>query len=773
MSSEFIRILLVENNIHDRALFTQLMDTNRFRTYPELQYSVKTVNTLKEGMELISGGEADVVVIDLLLPEATSNEILDLIKETYRKIPVVGLTTDDHIEVAIEAIRHGAQDYLIKSRVNGDLIERAVRYAIERKKIEERLNQVLEDRDVSHRTLNSIMENVPEGITITGGPPDFLTKTISRYTMTMTGRPLEKFIGMPIGNHYEPYGLTMPEGTEPKPEEMPLYRAARLGEETQNIEFVLNSSDGRKLEIIISAAPIRDSEGRIVAAINVWRDISEIKSVQKAVEEERSRLKAIIEHMPLGVAVADASGKLVIKNEAFEKIFSYSMLPTSSIKEYSEWKTYHPEDKSELKPEEHAMAKALLSGEVVPGDEVVIRRGDGSHGTLISSAAPVKDENGKLIGAVSIVTDISERKNAEEALAESEARYRSLFKDNNAPMLLIDPSTGDIVDANQAAFKYYGYGDEDLLKMKIFDINTLSREKVKSEMSRAISGVERRFDISHRLANGEVRDVEVYSGPIFIRGRPLLYSIINDVSNRKRIEEELKKRTNELARSNADLEQFAYVASHDLKEPLRMVTSYLQLLENNYSDKLDDNALKYMHFAIDGAARMSTMISDLLAYSRLETKGKSFITVNMDEVLATVLNDLRVSIKDSGASLTYDALPTVIADRSQMVLLLENLIGNAIKFHGEKSPQVHVSAHDDGKELVFAVEDNGIGLSMEYADKIFDMFQRLHSKVEYPGTGVGLAIAKKIVERHRGRIWVESEEGKGATFFFTIPLANK
>ena len=769
MSSEFIRILLVENNVQDVALFNQLMDTNRYRNYLELEYSVKTVTTLKEGMGVITEGEADVVVIDLLLPDTTSNEILDLIKEIYRKIPVVGLTTDDHMEIAVEAIRHGAQDYLIKNRVTGDLIERAVRYAIERKKIEEKLNLVIEEKEESHRTLNSIMENVPEGITITGGPPDFLIKTVSRYTVTTTGRPLEELIGLPAGKHYESYGLIMPEGMEPKPEQMPLYRAAHLGEETQNIEFGMNSSDGRKLEVAISAAPIRDSEGRIVAAINVWRDITEMKSVQKSVEEERSRLKAIIEHMPLGVAVADASGKLIIRNEAFEKIFGYSTLPSSSIKEYLEWKTYHSGDMSELKPEENAMAKALLSGEVVPGDEVIILRGDGSQGTLISSAAPVKDENGKQIGAVSIVTDISERKNSEKALAESEAHYRSLFKDNNAPMLLIDPSTGDIVDANQAAFQYYGYGEEGLLKMKIFDISTLSREKVKLVMSRILRGEEKRSDIRHRLANGEVRDVEVYSGPIFVSGRPLLYSIINDVSDRKRIEEELKKRTSELARSNADLEQFAYVASHDLNEPLRMVTSYLQLLEKNYSHKLDDNALEYMHFAVDGAARMSTMIRDLLAYSRLETRDKSLITVRMDEVLVTVLNDLRVSIKDTGASVTYDVLPTVIADKSQMVLMLENLIGNAIKFHAERAPQVHVSAHDDGGELVFTVEDNGIGIDSKQKGRLFQMFQRLNTRKEYKGTGMGLALARRVVELHGGRIWVESEIGKGSTFFFTIP----
>jgi DNA-binding NarL/FixJ family response regulator len=291
MSSEFIRILLVENNVQDTALFSQLMETNRYRTCPEMQYSIRTMTTLNEGVKRVEAGEVDVVVIDLLLPDTTPNEILAHIEETSKHMPIVALTSEEDIDYAIEAIRHGAQDYLVKSRTTGDLIERAIHYAIERKKIEKKLDQANAEMTERNRTLNAILENVPEGITITGGPPDYPVKIISHFTLGMTGRPPEKLIGVVAGKQSEAWAFALPDGTKPKPEQMPLYRAARFGEEPKNVELLLLTADGRKVPIIDSAAPIHDDEGNVVAAINVWRDISEIKGTQRRVEDYAERLK--------------------------------------------------------------------------------------------------------------------------------------------------------------------------------------------------------------------------------------------------------------------------------------------------------------------------------------------------------------------------------------------------------------------------------------------------------------------------------------------------
>ena len=230
----------------------------------------------------------------------------------------------------------------------------------------------------------------------------------------------------------------------------------------------------------------------------------------------------------------------------------------------------------------------------------------------------------------------------------------------------------------------------------------------------------------------------------------------------------LEQKTRELTRSNEELQQFAYVASHDLQEPLRMISSYTQLLGRRYGDRLDGDAQEFMAFIVDGAARMKQLIEDLLAYSRVGTRGKDFQEVDSGASLTRALANLRTAQESSGAVVTHDPMPRVTADGAQLAQVFQNLIGNAIKFRGEGTTKIHVGAETTDSVWVFTVKDNGIGLDAQYADRIFMMFQRLHNKAEYPGTGIGLAIVKKIVERHGGRIWVESEPGKGATFGFTI-----
>ena len=246
-------------------------------------------------------------------------------------------------------------------------------------------------------------------------------------------------------------------------------------------------------------------------------------------------------------------------------------------------------------------------------------------------------------------------------------------------------------------------------------------------------------------------------------------AFILDVTDRKRADEMLIVKIEELKRSNEELEQFAYILSHDLQEPLRMITSYLQLLQKKYQGHIDDKAEKYIHFAVDGASRMQNLINDLLEYSRVGAGSNEPESIDCEFILNKVLSDLKMVIENN-ATISHDHLPEVMGDSIQIGQVFQNLIINGMKYHGEETPKIHIAAEKKASEWVFSVQDNGIGIDPQYFERIFEIFKRLHTREQFSGTGIGLAIRKKIVERHGGRIWVESELGKGSTFYFTLPI---
>ena len=280
-----------------------------------------------------------------------------------------------------------------------------------------------------------------------------------------------------------------------------------------------------------------------------------------------------------------------------------------------------------------------------------------------------------------------------------------------------------------------------------------------------------------------IRMVKKDGNPLWVRinisiaqgidGSTRFRAVIIDISERKQVDEKLSQVMEELTRSNEELEKFAYVASHDLQEPLRMVSSFARLLENRYKGKLDQDADDFINFAVDGANRMQVLITDLLAYSRVGRWSNEFKEVSSEAVLERALSNLKTVVEQRGAVVTRDPLPVMMGDDSQLAQLFQNLIGNAVKFCKDRTPHIHVSSERRGNKWVFSVRDNGIGIAPEYFERIFLIFQRLHGKQEYPGTGIGLAICRKVAERHGGRIWVESEPGSGSTFYFTIPMKRE
>jgi len=371
---------------------------------------------------------------------------------------------------------------------------------------------------------------------------------------------------------------------------------------------------------------------------------------------------------------------------------------------------------------------------------------------------------------------LRKQRESEEALAESEDRFRTIFDSINDAVFIHDIETGAILNVNNTACGMYGYTREELRRL---DVQTISmgeapytQEDAIEWITKAAAGEPQVFEWRAKHRSGRLFWEEISMKSAVIGGHERLLVVARDITARKQAEEKLKQTVANLKRSNTDLEQFAYVASHDLQEPLRMVSSYMELMKRRYAGKLDSDADEFIGFAVDGANRMQTLINDLLTYSRVGTRGKPLTPIDCTAVLERVLMNLEVAIDESGAVVTHDPLPTVMADGSQLAQVFQNLIGNAIKYKGDEPPRIHIAVEQRGGEWVFSVADNGIGISPEFFERIFVIFQRLHGRDEYSGTGIGLAVCKKIVERHGGRMWVESEPGKGATFYFTIPAVR-
>ena len=373
--------------------------------------------------------------------------------------------------------------------------------------------------------------------------------------------------------------------------------------------------------------------------------------------------------------------------------------------------------------------------------------------------------------------EIEERKKAEEEKTNAQTYLQSSLSSIPDGVLMLDKQ-GRFSYVNPAFLEWLGRESKDSIGKTVPEVSPpfLSPETTKIIAERA----------KKRLQTGEtITGVEVNLIAKDNRLMPITYSaagirdnkgnvlgevvFLKDITLLKQAEDKLRVSLEDLKRSNKELEQFAYVASHDLQEPLRMVSSFAQLLERRYKDKLDQDAKDFIQFAVSGSIRMQRLINDLLIYSRVGTRGKEPEIIDSHSALGEALVNLGSAVEKANAIITNDDLPQVKADPGQMSQLFQNLIGNAIKFSGQDHPHIHISTQDKGKEWVFSVKDNGIGIEPQYFERIFVIFQRLHGVDEYPGTGIGLALCKRIVERHGGRIWVESELGKGATFFFSLP----
>jgi PAS domain S-box-containing protein len=529
--------------------------------------------------------------------------------------------------------------------------------------------------------------------------------------------------------------------------------------------------DGHEFPIELTITPLRINGAYVFNAF--MHDISD----RKAADEQIRLLADIVESSGDAIVRTTPEGVITAWNRGAERQFGYAS--TEAV-----GKSIEMLDGPDQAGAFAGTGESTLAGNELSGLEIQVRHQDGRTVDVSLTVSLIRDPDGGVAGLSYIARDITERKAAERAVRDLQDGFRAAF--DHAPIGValesIDPqSSGALLQVNRSLCEITGHSAHELLE------TTLERlthpddlEEERKLLSRLRAGEISSYSLEKRYLRPDGSTVWVMhnASTVYNPAGRMLYVIaqVEDISDRKAAQEslslahdELERRAQDLERSNTDLQQFAYAASHDLSEPLRMVRSYVQLLARRYEGKLDADADEFIEFAVDGVTRMQALIDGLLMYSRAGTSEYAIGPVDCSEIVEAALMMLKARLDDTEAEIVIEPLPTVQADEAQLAQLFQNLIGNAVKFVSGRKPRVEVSAERREDEWCFSVADNGIGIDPKHADRIFAVFQRLQGRGEYEGSGIGLAICKRIVERHGGRIWVESQPGEGSTFRFTIP----
>jgi len=456
----------------------------------------------------------------------------------------------------------------------------------------------------------------------------------------------------------------------------------------------------------------------------------------------------------------DVNGNIVTWNEGAQRIKGYTADEVIG-KHFSNF--YNNEYRTANRPQ-YELDIATKTGRFEATG--LSRRKDGTQFWANVLITPLFDQQRKLRGFIKVTRDITELKKANDLLQAQADMLRLIYD-----AVILRDLDGTIRYWNDGAVKMYGYRETEALGKKTHILfnskHPVPLEQIEQDI---ITKGHWEGEVLHHTQTG--RRMIVSSRQALkkdSKGNPSAVLEINsDITAHKQAEQR-KLALAEMKRVNTELEQFAYVASHDLQEPLRAVAGGLQILEKKYKDKLDKEANDLINIAVDGATRMRALISDLLSLSQISSSKETFEKADLTTIFNQAVDNLSTTIKETGAKVTHDSLPALVIEKTQLVQLLQNLISNAIKFHSDKAPEIHLKASNNEGIWEFALKDNGIGFEQKFADRIFEPFKRLHGREKYPGTGIGLAICKRIIERHGGNIWVESEPGKGTTFYFSIP----
>jgi PAS domain S-box-containing protein len=520
--------------------------------------------------------------------------------------------------------------------------------------------------------------------------------------------------------------------------------------------------DGSRFLANLTFTALRDPNGNLRGFSEFSHDLTESK-------ESGAKYRGLLEAAPDAMVVVNQAGEIVLLNLQAEKQFGYyrDELVGQQVKNII------PEGFAErLISDGTRSAADALAQQIGMGIELSGRRKDGSTFPIEIMLSPLENAEGILVTAA--IRNITERKAAEEHLVQMEGRYRGLLEAAPDAMVVVNQA-GEIVLVNVQAEKQFGFRRDELVGQKVMNIipegfaERLIADATRSTAEALAQQIGMGIELSGRRKDGTEFPIEIMLSPLESAEGILVTAAIRDISARKKSEQELAVANQVLEESNLGLKQFAYIASHDLQSPLRSITGFVQLLQQEYESELDEQAQDWIRRTVLAVARMQALISDLLSYSRVEARSGPFTQIPFLDIVNDALILLESSIHDSGGQVACGKLPIVMGDRSQLVQLMQNLIGNGLAYRSDKPPHIDISAKRSGKDWIFSVRDNGIGIDSKHYEQIFEIFKRLHNQKDHPGTGIGLAVCRRVVNRHGGKIWVESEPGHGSTFHFTIP----
>lgn len=758
MDNQKIKILVVDDQPSNLRFLSNVLT--------EQGYQVQRAISGQLALNAALSSPPDLILLDIMMPDMDGYEVCKQLKsiEQTRAIPVIFLSILDEVYDKIKAFRVGGVDYIMKPFQVEEVLARIDKQiAIQRlqQQLKERNEKLQESQSLLAGILNSSLDGVAAFSALRNEQKkivDFKLILLNPTAEKMLNRRLDELVGKQLL-------VEMPEHLTNG-----LFDAyVSVVETSQPLELEFFYHKGPVNGCWLQIAAVKLNDGFAIT----FRNITERKQAETALRESEERFRAIFEQAAVGIAHISLSGQFLRVNPGFCEILGYqeSELLCRTWQEIT-----HPDD---LGTESEYIQEMWVGSVPTASMEKRYIRKDGQVRWVNVTISTMRIAE-KIQYFIGVIQDVSERKQAEIALRESEERFRAIFE-QAAVGISQTTLSGQFLRVNPGFCEIMGYTEAELLEMAWQEITHPDDVEPNLDyVSQLLAGHIQTYSLEKRYIRKDGGVQWVNSTTSAMRnatGTPqFLIGAIEDISERKQAQEQLQtslevqtRYAQELARSNAELEQFAYVASHDLQAPLSTIASYAQLLETRYQDQLEANAKKFINKIVKGAMRMQVLIDDLLEYSRVGRKNKPFAATDCNRVFEEACANLHLALRKNQAVVTRSNLPLVTADSSQLVQLFQNLISNAIKYRRDEPPVIRVTFENQEDCWLFAVQDNGIGIESKYSERIFQIFQRLHTQEEYSGTGIGLAICQKIVERHGGRIWVESQPGTGSTFYFTIP----